>query len=99
VTLAKLDRLLAKAHTVHAMNEAQQARLAVLRDRYSQRGMDVHGFDGDDNMLHVIVYGRITGAEIATHTIAPDGHVDEEAQSDSASPNDAVHADEHPRRQ
>jgi hypothetical protein len=80
------------------MNDAQRARLAALRDRYGVRGMDVHGFDGDNNLLHVVVYGRITGAEIAVHTIALDGHVDEEAQADSASANDVVHADEQPGR-
>ena len=68
------------------MNEAQRARLATLRDRYGERGMDVYGFDRDDNLLHVVVYGRITGAEVAVHTIALDGHMDEEAPSDSASP-------------
>jgi hypothetical protein len=26
--------------------------------------MDVHGFDGDDSLLHVIVDGRITAAEM-----------------------------------
>ena len=76
------------------MNDAQRARLATLRNRYGKRGMDVHGFDGDDNLLHVIVYGRITGAEVAVHTIALDGHLDEEGEPDSASPNDVVHADE-----
>jgi hypothetical protein len=54
--------------------------MAALRDRYRERGMDVHGFDGDDNLLHVIVYGRITGAEIAVNTIVLDGHMDEEAE-------------------
>ena len=78
------------------MNQAQRARLATLRDRYRARGMDVHGFDGDDNLLHVIVYGRITGAEIAVHTIALDGHMDEEAPSDSASPKSSRPAGEQP---
>jgi hypothetical protein len=81
-----------------AMNDAQRARLAALRDRYRERGMDVHGFDGDDNLLHVVVYGRITGAEVAVHTIALDGHVDEDAPPGSASPNDVEHADEQTRR-
>ena len=76
------------------MNELQRARLAALRDRYRERGMDVHGFDGDDNLLHVVVYGRITGAEVAVHTIALDGHIDEDEQPDSASPHDVLHADE-----
>ena len=76
------------------MNDLQRARLAALRDRYRERGMDVHGFDGDDNLIHVIVYGRITGAETAVHTIALDGHLDEEAEPDSASPDDVAHADE-----
>jgi hypothetical protein len=80
------------------MNEAQRARIATLRDRYGERGMDVHGFDGDDNLLHVVVYGRITGAEIAVHSIALDGRMDEEAPPDSGSPADVVHADEPPRR-
>jgi hypothetical protein len=80
------------------MNDAQRARLAALRDGYRERGMDVHGFDGDDNLIHVIVHGRITGAEIAVHTIALDGHLDEEPQPDSASSNNVVHADEHPGR-
>ena len=62
------------------MNEAQRAALAALRNRYSERGMDVHGFEGDDHAMHVIVYGRITGAEVAVHTIALDGHLDEEAR-------------------
>jgi hypothetical protein len=87
-----------RAITLHAMNDAQRARLAALQDRYRERGMDVHGFDGDDNVLHVVVYGRITGAEVAVHTIAVDGHVDEEPQSDVASARDVVHADEQPRR-
>ena len=52
--------------------------------------MDVHGFDGDDNLLHVIVYGRITGAEVAVHTIALDGHLDEEASPDSAAPSNVT---------
>jgi hypothetical protein len=64
------------------MNEAQRARLATLRDRYRERGMDVHGFDGDDNLLHVVVYGRITGAEVAVHTIALDGVIAEDQQPD-----------------
>ncbi len=59
---------------------------------------DIVAFDGDDNLLHVVVYGRITGAEIAVHTIALDGHVDEQAQSDPAPPCDVVHSDEPPRR-
>jgi hypothetical protein len=80
------------------MNEAQRARLPTLRDRYGERGMDVHGLDGDDNLLHVIVYGRITGAEIAVHTIALDGHIDEEAPSDSTSPKSSRHAGEQPGR-
>jgi len=80
------------------MNDAQRTHMAALRDRYRQRGMDVHGFDGEDNLLHVVVYGRITGAEIAVHTIALDGHMGEEAQPDSASPNEVVHADEEPGR-
>jgi hypothetical protein len=80
------------------MNDAQRARLATLRDRYGERGMDVHGFEGDNNMLHVIVYGRITGAEIAVHTIALDGHMDAEAQSDSASPNTSQHTGAQPER-
>jgi hypothetical protein len=33
-------------------------------------------------VLHVVVYGRITGAEVAVHTIAFDGRVTEEASSD-----------------
>jgi hypothetical protein len=76
------------------MNDAQRARLASLRDRYGERGMDVHGFDADDNKLHVIVYGRITGAEIAVHTIALDGHMIEDEQSESASTSDAVRPEE-----
>jgi limonene-1,2-epoxide hydrolase len=80
------------------MNDAQRARLATLRDRYSERGMDVHGFDGDDNLLHVIVYGRITGAEIEVHTIALDGQLDVEARADSVSPNDVVHGGQPERR-
>ena len=60
------------------MNDAQRAALATLRKRYSQRGMDVHGYDGDDDALHVIVYGRITGAEVTVHTIALDGHTEEQ---------------------
>ena len=87
-----------RRNNVQAMNDAQRARLATLRDRYRERGTDVHGFDGGDNLLHVVVYGRITGAEIAVHTIALDGHVDQEAPVDSASPDDVVHADEHPGR-
>ena len=62
--------------------------MAALRDRYRERGMDVHGFDGDDNLLHVVVYGRITGAEVTVHTIALDGHLDEDAEPGSASPNE-----------
>ena len=61
------------------MNDAQRACLATLRDRYRERGMDVYGFDGDDDTLRVIVYARITGAEIAVHRIALDGQVEEEA--------------------
>jgi hypothetical protein len=81
------------------MNDAQRARLAALRDGYRERGMDVHGFDGDDNLLHVVVYGRITGAEVAVHTIALDGHLDDDAQAGSASSDDVVHTDEQaPRR-
>jgi len=68
--------------------------MAALRDRYRERGMDVHGFDGDDNLLHVVVYGRITGAEVTVHTIALDGHLDQDAEPDAASPNDVAHADE-----
>jgi hypothetical protein len=64
------------------MNDAQRARLANLRERYRERGMDVHGFEGNDDVLHVVVYGRITGAEVAVHTIAFDGRVTEEASSD-----------------
>jgi hypothetical protein len=78
------------------MNDAQRARLAALRDRYRERGMDVHGFDGDDNLLHVVVYGRITGAEVTVHTIALDGHLDEEAEPDPVWSTDVVHADERP---
>jgi len=81
-------------NTVSGMNDAQRARLASLRDRYGERGMDVHGFEGGDNQLHVIVYGRITGAEVAVHTIALDGHVTEDEESESASPSDAVRAEE-----
>jgi hypothetical protein len=76
------------------MNETQRACLATLRERYGKRGMDVHDFDGDDNLIHVVVYGRITGAEVTVHTIALDGHLDEDAEPDSASPNDVAHADE-----
>ena len=76
------------------MNDAQRARLASLRDRYGERGMDVHGFDAGDNKIHVVVYGRITGAEVAVHTIALDGHVTEDEESESASPRDAVRAEE-----
>ena len=47
--------------------------------------MDVHGFDREDNLLHVVVYGRITGAEIEVHTIALDGRMDDGAESESAS--------------
>jgi hypothetical protein len=47
----------------------------------------------------VIVYGRITGAEVAVHTIARDGHLDEEAGLDSASPGDVAHEDEQSGRQ
>ena len=65
------------------MNEAQRARLATLRDRYGERGMDVYGFDRDDNLLHVVVYGRITGAEVAVHTIALDGRIHDEAAPDT----------------
>jgi len=79
---------------VSGMNDAQRARLASLRDRYGERGMDVHGFDGGDNKIHVIVYGRITGAEVAVHTITLDGHVTEDDQPESASPRDAVRAEE-----
>ncbi len=68
------------------MNDAQRARLATLRDRYGERGMDVHGLEGDDDVLHVIVYGRITGAEITVHTIALDGHVEEDVDPGTASP-------------
>jgi hypothetical protein len=60
------------------MNEAQQAALAVLRTRYAQRGVDLHGFEGEDSAMRVAVYGRITGAEVAVHTIALDGHIDDE---------------------
>ena len=67
------------------MNDAQRTRLATLRDHYRPRGMDVHGFDGDDDLLHVVVYGRITGAEIEAHTIAPDGSMDDEPRPDAAS--------------
>jgi hypothetical protein len=80
------------------MNDAQRVRFAALRDRYRERGMDVYGFDRDDNQLHVVVYGRITGAEVAVHTIALDGHMDEEADPDSASPSEVVRAEEHPGR-
>lgn len=58
----------------------------MLRDRYRERGMDVHGFDGDDDLLHVVVYGRITGAEVAVHTVSLDGEMAEDAQADPASP-------------
>jgi hypothetical protein len=85
-----------RRNNVQAMNDAQRAQLAALRDRYRERGMDVHGFDEDDSLL--LVYGRITGAEIAVHTVALDGHMDEDAQPDSASPDDVVHADEETRR-
>lgn len=61
------------------MNDAQRAGLATLRSRYGERGVDVHGFEGKDDAIHVIVYGRITGAEIAVHTIALDGRIDDEA--------------------
>ena len=80
------------------MNDAQRVRFAALRDRYRERGMDVYGFDRDDNQLHVVVYGRITGAEIAVHTIALDGHMEEEADVGSASPSGVVHPQEHPGR-
>ena len=63
------------------MNDTQRACLATLREQYSKRGMDVHDFDGDDNLLHVVVYGRITGAEVEVHTIALDGQMDAEAPS------------------
>jgi hypothetical protein len=62
------------------MNDAQRARLADLRNEYRERGMDVHGFEDDDNVLHVVVYGRITGAEVAVHTIAFDGRVTEDEE-------------------
>ena len=39
-------------------------------------------------------YGRITGAEVAVHTITPDGHVTEEEQPDPAPPSDALRAEE-----
>ena len=39
--------------------------------------MDVHGFDGEGDVVQVIVYGRITGAEIRVHLIGPDGRLDE----------------------
>ena len=64
------------------MNETQRACLATLRERYGKRGMDVHDFDGDDNLLHVVVYGRITGAEVEVHTIALNGQMDAEAPAD-----------------
>ena len=68
------------------MNDAQRAALATLRNRYADRGVDIHGFDGERDVMHVIVYGRITGAEVAVHTIALDGHVDEEEHARSTSP-------------
>jgi hypothetical protein len=95
----KLARLLGRRrNTVLVMNEAQRARLATLRDRYGARVMHVHGVDGDNNLLHVIDYGCITGAEIAVHTIALDGQMNEEAPSDSASPESSRHAGEQPGR-
>jgi hypothetical protein len=80
--------------TLHGINGAQRARLEALRDRDGERRMDVRGFDGDDDLLHVIVYGRTTGAELAVHMIALDGQLGEEGEPDSASPHDVVHADE-----
>ena len=60
------------------MNDAQRATLAALRKDYEGRGVDVHGFDGEDDVVQVIVFGRITGAEIRVHRIAPDGRVSED---------------------
>jgi hypothetical protein len=65
------------------MNDAQRAALATLRTRYGQRGVDIHGFEREDNTMHVIVYGRITGAEVAVHTIALDGRIHDEAAPDT----------------
>ena len=59
------------------MNDAQRASLAALQKDYEGRGVDVHGFDGQDDLVQVIVYGRITGAEIREHLIGPDGRLDE----------------------
>ena len=55
------------------MNDAQRASLAALQKDYEGRGVDVHGFDGEGDVVQVIVYGRITGAEIRVHLIGPDG--------------------------
>lgn len=60
------------------MNDTQRARLATMRELYRKRGMDVHGFEQDDNLVHVVIYGRITGAEVEVHTIALDGRLDAE---------------------
>jgi len=68
------------------MNDAQQAALATLRARYGQRGVDIHGFEREGNVMHVIVYGRITGAEVAVHTIALDGHIVDEAAPGTSTP-------------
>jgi hypothetical protein len=68
------------------MNDAQRAALANLQTRYAHRGVDVHPFEGQDNTMHVIVYGRITGAEVAVHAIALDGHIDDEATPDPTTP-------------
>jgi hypothetical protein len=46
----------------------------------------------------VIVYGRITSAEFAVHTIALDGRIDEEARSDSVSQNDVCRGTRSPSR-
>jgi hypothetical protein len=82
VSLLEFDELTRARNTVQAMNETQRACLATLRERYGKRGMDVHDFAGDDNLLHVVVYGRITGAEVEVHTIALDGQMDAEAPAD-----------------
>lgn len=64
------------------MNDTQRTRLATMRELYRQRGMDVHGFEQDDSLVHMVIYGRITGAEVEVHTIALDGQLDAEARAE-----------------
>jgi hypothetical protein len=64
-----------RRHDVQAMYDAQRARLATLRDGYHNVAWTSTASTGGDNLLHVVVYGRLTGAEVAVHTIALDGHL------------------------